>query len=478
MSSNSCAESTTIWNFGRNITFSPRHYECPVDEADLIEILKRHRGHQVRAHGSLHSWSQAARCDDVSIDLSKLNRIQLNTDGPNPTATVGAGCQIKHLVSELNLHGWTTPTLGLIQEQTLAGATATATHGSGRHCLSHYISKLRLVSYDSTGNPGVRVISEADELNAARCSLGAMGIVTEVTIPIRRQYSIEEHFREYDALERVLAAEEEYPIQQFFFLPWKWTYLAQHRRETHAKRSWHAPIYRLFWVLGMDRGLHWIIMALARWLPGWLCPLAFRFILPRLVPQNWHVVDRSDRQLTMQHQLYRHIETELFVKKSQLAEMLELTRWLLECCAGRDQPGRDPWLTVIEERGLSSEFEKLKGCYRHHYPICIRKILPDRGLISMSGSADDEAWYAVSLISYEKPHLRSGFLQFASVITRMSIRLFSARPHWGKHYPASIDFRELYTGLEKFLEIRKAVDPTNAFLPAWMESQTVNHDQR
>ncbi len=155
-------------------------------------------------------------------------------------------------------------------------------HGSGRHCLSHYISKLRLVSYDSTGNPGVRVISEADELNAARCSLGAMGIVTEVTIPIRRQYSIEEHFREYDALERVLAAEEEYPIQQFFFLPWKWTYLAQHRRETHAKRSWHAPIYRLFWVLGMDRGLHWIIMALpdgcrvgcAHWL--------FRFILPRL----------------------------------------------------------------------------------------------------------------------------------------------------------------------------------------------------
>ncbi len=150
-----------------------------------------------------------------------MNRIQLNTDGPNPTATVGAGCQIKHLVSELNLHGWTTPTLGLIQEQTLAGATATATHGSGRHCLSHYISKLRLVSYDSTGNPGVRVISEADELNAARCSLGAMGIVTEVTIPIRRQYSIEEHFREYDVLERVLAAEEEYPIQQFFFLPWK-----------------------------------------------------------------------------------------------------------------------------------------------------------------------------------------------------------------------------------------------------------------
>ncbi len=171
----------------------------------------------------------------------------------------------------------------------------------------------------------------------------------------------------------------------------------------------------------------------------------------------------------MQHQLYRHIETELFVKKSQLAEMLELTRWLMERCAGREQLGRAPWLTVIDECGLTSEFEQLSGCYRHHYPICIRKVLPDRGLISMSGSDDDEAWYAVSLISYAKPHLRSGFMQFSSVITSMSMRLFSARPHWGKHYPASIDFRKLYTGIEKFLEIRNSLDPTNAFLPAWME---------
>ncbi len=235
----------------------------------------------------------------------------------------------------------------------------------------------------------------------------------------------------------------------------------------------------------MDRGLHWIIMALARWLPRWFCLFAFRFVLPQLVPRNWRVVDRSDRQLTMQHQLYRHIETELFVKQSQLAEMLELTRWLLELCAGREQPKREEssreqtcrerWRAAMAEHGLTSEFEKLKGCYQHHYPICIRKVLPDKGFISMSGSDDDEAWYAVSLISYQKPHLRSGFLQFASVITRLSMHLFTARPHWGKHYPESIDFRELYTGMEKFLEIRNAVDPTNAFLPAWMAISSDQH---
>jgi L-gulono-1,4-lactone dehydrogenase len=462
----------SIRNFGGNIAFSPAHNEVAKDEAEVVEILQRRRGCRVRARGSLHSWSQVAQCDDVSVDVSQLNQVRLHTDTPNPKATVGAGCQINHLVAELDRHGWTTPTLGLIKEQTLAGATATATHGSGRHCLSHNICSLRLATYDAAGNPVVRVISEGEELRAACCSLGSMGIVTEITLPIRKQYSIEEHFREYHELESVMDAEDAYPIQQFFFVPWKWSYLVQHRRESPASRSWHAPLYRAFWAWGMDHGLHWAIIAIARWLPDWVCPFAFRFVLPRLVPRSWRVVDRSDRQLTMQHQLYRHIETELFVKKSQLAEMLEVTQWLLEKCAGQERAGRDAWTNAIAECGMASEFEQLKGCYRHHYPICIRKVLADKGLITMSGSDDDEPCYAVSFISYAAPDMRAGFLQFAGAITRLSIQLFSARPHGGKHYPATIAFDDLYANYDKFLEIRDLTDPTNAFLPVWLERQS------
>ena len=469
-------QSKSVFNFGRNVTFFPKHHEVAKDEAHLLEILHRHRGSQVRAHGSLHSWSQAARCDDVSIDVGNLNRIQLHIDTPNPTATVGAGCQIKHLVSELNSHGWTTPTLGLIKEQTIAGATATATHGSGRHCLSHYICSLRLATYDSDGNPVVKEISNQDELRAACCSLGSMGVVTEVTIPIRKQYAVEEHFREYAQLEKAIAAEDEYPIQQFFFIPWRWSYFAQHRRETPSSRSWHAPCYRAFWTFGMDHGLHWVIIAIARWLPDQVCPFAFRFVLTNLVPRSWRVVDRSDRQLTMQHHLYRHIETELFVKKSQLSEMLQITRWLIEWCAGREQPGRKDWTNAINEAGMSSEFDQLKGCYRHHYPICIRKVLADKGLITMSGSEDDEPWYAVSFISYASADKRTGFLQFASAITLLTNHLLSARPHWGKYYPPTIAFQNLYANYEKFLEIRNRIDPTNSFRPAWMEPNSARHE--
>ena len=468
MPSTNCTKAETIQNFGGNVTFSPLHHEVASNEAEVLEILQRHRGRRVRAYGSLHSWSQVAKCDDVAVNVSRLNRIQLHTDTPNPTVTVGAGCQIKQLLAELNLHGWTTPTLGLITEQTISGATATATHGSGRHCLSHYICNLRLATYDSEGNQVVREISGGEELQAACCSLGTMGIVTEVTIPIRKQYLIEEHFREYKELDNVIAAEREYPLQQFFFTPWKWTYLAQHRRETQASRSWHALVYRGFWAWGMDHGLHWFIIATARWLPDWVCPFAFRYVLSRLVPRGWRVVDRSDLQLTMQHQLYRHIETELFVKQSQLSEMLDLTRWLLEWSAGQQHPGCDAWTDGISECGIASDFDRLKGCYRHHYPICVRKVQSDNGLITMSGSDDDEAWYAVSFISYANPDKRAGFLQFASAITHLSGHLFLARPHWGKHIPSPITCQDLYSNYDRFMEIRDRIDPTNAFLPAWM----------
>lgn len=466
----SASNTATLHNFGRNVAFCPEHHEHPNSEAEVLEVLQRHRGRRIRAYGSLHAWSHLAASDDIAVNLSQLNRVVLHTDGTEPTATVEGGCQIKRLVVELNRHGWTTPSLGLIAEQTIAGATATATHGSGRHCLSHYIRSLRLATYNAQGKPVITEITAGEELQAACCSLGSMGIVTSIVIPIRRQYLIEEHFRKYAELNAVLEADTAYPLQQFFFLPWAWTYLAQHRRETPSARSWTAPLYRAFWAWGMDRGLHWIVIALARWLPDFLCPLAYRSVLPLLVPRGWRVVDRSDRQLTMQHELYRHIETELFVKQSKLAAMLSLTQWVLEWCAGQERPACAEWAAAITECGISAEFKNLRGCYRQHYPICIRKVRADRGLVTMSGSDDDEAWFAVSFISYADPAKRAGFFQFAFVMTQLSGHLLAARPHWGKHGQLPpVGVAQLYPKYAKFIQIRDRLDPTNSFRPSWLK---------
>src|SRR5262249_30533741 len=294
-----------------------------------------------------------------------------------PWAEVGAGCQIKRLVRELQRSGHTTMSLGLIDEQTVARAAATRTHGSGRHSLSHYVLAVRLAGYDPhTGEPAIREFTSGPELRAARCSVGSLGIVTSLRVPIRRQYQIEEHCRRYDRLEQVLDQEAEYDLQQFFLVPWRWDFVAQHRREVDRPRSWLAPLYRLYLSAGMDVGLHVIVPLLSRWLPGFCTPLFFLPALPMLVPRGWKVVDRSDRQLTMQHELFRHIEIEVFVARSRLGEAIAFVVWLLRHAGGEtvDPPDRGRERLSAEEW---KRLDALKGRYLHHYPICIRKVLPD-----------------------------------------------------------------------------------------------------
>ena len=454
-----------VTNFGRNLSFRPAAAFAPRSEAEVLDILRAHPGRGIRAVGRLHSWSAAPVADDVLLDLRHLNEVRVHTDDEVPWVEVGAGCQMKRLVAELGRRGWTVPTLGLIDEQTVAGATATGTHGSGRHGLSHYVRGVRLAGYEA-GEPVIRQITDGTELRAARCSLGCLGVVTAVRLPIRRGYFIEEHFRPYTRLDDVLAAEAEYPLQQFFLLPWRWQFFAQHRRETTDPPSRSALLYRLFWAVGMDFALHLIIRALARSRsPAWTRGF-FRHVLPRLVPMGWTVVDRSDRHLTMEHELFRHIEIEVFVTRSRLADAVPFVVWLLRHLGGevveppagvRDRLGPERW----------AKLEALRGCHVHHYPICVRKVLPDDTLISMASG--DEATHALSFISYARPDGRDGFFRFARALAESMAMLFDARPHWGKVCPLSAaELVRLYPGLAEFEAVRRRLDPTGAFCGEWM----------
>lgn len=77
-------------------------------------------------------------------------------DGAVVAVTAGAGCRMKHLLQTLHRRtDATLPSVGLITEQTVAGVISTATHGSGRHSLSHYVEQLRVAAYDpATGRTG------------------------------------------------------------------------------------------------------------------------------------------------------------------------------------------------------------------------------------------------------------------------------------------------------------------------------------
>ena len=456
-------------NFGRNQVFQPSAAYTPADEREVLQILDRHRGQRIRAIGRLHSWSDAVLNNGVLLDLRRLNDIRLQPDGDQFVATVGAGCQIKRLLKELDRDGVTLHSLGLITEQTIAGAISTGTHGSGRHSMSHYVVGVRLARYDtSTGRAFIEELSSGEQLHAARCSLGSLGIILSVKFRCRAQYNVEEHFTESRRLSDVLDAETPFPLQQFYLIPWRWSYFSQHRREDDRPRSRLASLYRLYWLGVMDYGMHLLLLSLKRVLRSRrLIRLAFRHIIPAFLIRNWKVTDRSSSMLVMKHEAFRHIEIELFVPRDQLVAALGFAQEVIKVAGGRkltlsaDNPRR------IEELGMQEDLVGLRDQYFHHYPICVRRVLPDDTLISMTSGAEDD-WYALSFISYAGPARRAGFSLFANFMARSMSQLFHARPHWGKVCPLEAnELTSLYPKFDAFRTVCNTLDPQGVFQNDW-----------
>ncbi|KAA5545448.1 FAD-binding protein [Roseiconus nitratireducens] len=467
-------------NFGRNLTLSPTHQFTPKNERELLELLNRFPDQSFRVVGRMHSWSRVLEADDVLLDLRQFDFVQPEQQGQSYSVRVGAGCQIKRLLSELQRQrGWTLPSVGFITEQTVAGAIATGTHGSGRHSLSHYVQSVRVARFDpSSGRAFIEEIDSGDRLRAARCSLGCLGIITSVQMQCRPAYRVEEQFRSYDHLEEVIEAESQWPLQQFYLVPWRWTLMAQHRRETESANSSLRHVYWWYRFLVFDLLMHFAILAMAKWfdlrgLVRWM----YRAVIPNLVVQNWSVVGPAAKQLVMEHELFRHVEIEIFVRQDRLQPAVE---FLKETLVAAGAPGNRSTTVAGDTPARAGTLHEIEGQYCHHYPICIRKVLADDTLISMASDtaprevpADDRvgpspAWYAITLTNYQRHGRRIGFERVASYLAKEMARRFDARPHWGKLCPLPMkECQRLYKQLQAFGDICRSMDPQGRFQNRW-----------
>ena len=462
----------TIWNFGKNVRIEPEHIYQPGSVDELLVILGRHRNEKIRAVGSLHAWSDAAKTTEVVVRTDHLNSIEIDT--ASQLVKVGGGCKVKRLLQELAKHGFTLPSVGLIDEQTVAGAVSTATHGSGKRSLSHYIQAVEIAHFDNdTGEAKLSRIDSGIELEAARCSIGLLGIMVSITFRCVPKYNIEEHAAAHANLESVLAMESSHPQQQFYLMPWSWTFFGHHRVECKKVRSSLATIYRWYCFLVVDVGLHVAMFMLAKILKqAWAIRLFFKRVLPLTIIRYWKVVDDSHAMLTMEHELFRHIEIELFVQRAKLKYATSFVTDVLAWCGGTVLQNQGDTLDQINQIGCQDAFDKLKGCYVHHYPICYRRVQCDDALLAMSTASDEstEDWYAISFISYQWPNDRDGFFQFANFIAPAMAELFGGRCHWGKYNPLSQSTNDqLYPRIEEFRGVVKRFDERGAFRNRWLD---------
>ena len=117
---------------------------------------------------------------------------------------------------------------------------------------------------------------------------------------------------------------------------------------------------------------------------------------------------------------------------------------------------------------MLDELRSHAGSYTHHYPIFIRRVLPDDTLISMTAGAREPA-YTISLFCYHEP--RTAFYVLADFVARALHRLHGACPHWGKYFPLGYaDIDGSYPRLPEFRAICKRYDARGTFRNRYVTS--------
>ena len=119
-------------NWAGNVTFAATGVARPRTVAEVQEVVAdaARRGERVHAVGARHSFTAVGDTDGVLVDTDALCEVGA-VDETAATVTVGAGIRYAELAPYLDERGWALGNLPSLPHVSVAGAVATATHGSG-----------------------------------------------------------------------------------------------------------------------------------------------------------------------------------------------------------------------------------------------------------------------------------------------------------------------------------------------------------
>ncbi|KAF0846462.1 D-arabinono-1,4-lactone oxidase [Nocardia caishijiensis] len=395
-----------------------------VDELAGIVTESAARGRTVRVAGSGHSFTDAVLTDGTLVDLGAMNKV-LDVDTATGRARVQAGLTLNAASPLLHEHGLAFPNLGDIDTQTVAGATATATHGTGAR-LRNISAALHSVQVLCADGSVVELNEETDPdgWRAARVSIGALGIVTEATLQLEPSFVLEGVERPVP-LADVLADLDEYVDgnEHFEFFAFAHSSVAM----TKALNRTADP--------EQPRGAlsEWVNdILLSNHLYDGLCRVGRR--IPATIPLIHRVATLAGSNNRQRDRSYRVFATPRLVRFNEMEYAV---------------PRADAAEAVREMITLAKKFGT-------PMPIEVRWVAPDDAFLSPA-SGRDTCYIAVH--QYQgmewEPYLRA----CEAVFDRLD-----GRPHWGKHHFQTAEtLRERYPDWDRFAAVRKRLDPTGVF---------------
>ena len=411
-------------NWAGNVQFGSSQVLHPTSLDEVQHIVATNE--LVRPLGSRHSFSTVADSSGILVSLASLPP-SVEVDVTTKTATIAAGMTYGEVAKELHRQGWALHNLASLGHITVAGACATATHGSGDHnkCLSAALRAMTVVDPDGQ-LVEVAPALDRDRFEASRAGLGGVGILLSASLAVEPTYDVAQ--RVYlDLPFATFASNYDEILSSAYSVSLFTDYRAA--RFTQVWRKQRAS---------PDQPLEW---------PGtWFGAAGAEGPVHPVPNMSPDATTRQGGVAGPWHERLPHfrldhtpsggeeIQSEYLVAREHAAPVLEALTAIA--------PSIAPVLLVSEVRSVAADDVWLSPAYGR-----------DTVAFHFTWRKDPPAVLAV-LAEIER-----------------QIRPFDARPHWGKvHRFTTEQLFQAYPRLSTFEEQRRRLDPSGVFTNAFLDS--------
>ncbi len=425
---------TTWRNWSGSVSCSPTSIAKPSSLDEIVSLVQTcaANGKTIRAVGSGHSFTPLVASDHQLVSLDNYVGLE-SVDGSAGTVTVRAGTKLKELGEQLFENGLAQENLGDINEQSIAGAISTGTHGTGVQfgSLSTQVTGLTLV----TGTGQVITCSDTDNstlFKAAQVSLGALGLIVSVTLRVIPRYVLKIDIRKRElseCLANLDAHNRDNRHFEFHWIPFTNTVQAKFTNVSDEPPTGRS-ILRTVNEYVIENGALWLFSAFNRQFPSMnerVCRTMAAFITDASGISHAHDVFATARLVKFQEMEYNLPADAFSVVLSEIDEMIRRKR------------------------------------IQVHFPIECRFVRGDDIYLSPAYGRNS-AYIAVHM--FRGMPYRHYFEEVEAICVK-----HGGRPHWGKmHFRTASTLEPSYPMWRAFQEQRSICDPYRMFTTPYIES--------
>lgn len=411
------------YNWAGNYRYSAEHLHRPETLEQLQEIVQKSR--KLKALGSRHSFNHIADTVADHISLEHMDRV-LAIDPQRHTVTVEGGIRYGPLGQYLQREGYALHNMASLPHISVAGACATATHGSGDQNgnLATAVTGIQLMSANGELHEFSRE-SHADIFPGMVVSLGGLGIITQLTLTIEPSYMVQQEIYEQLPVTELDDHFDEITSSAYsvsMFTDWRSDNINQlWLKRRHTAEALPVLGNSLFGALAAARQLHPISELLAE-------PVTSQMSLPgpwcdRLPHFRMEHTPSSGEELQSEYFVPRRHAVAAF---HAIAELHEQVSPLLQISEIRSIAADTLWMSpAYQQDSIGFHFT-----WKKDWPA-VRQLLP---------------------------------------LIEAALEQYELRPHWGKLFTMAPErLQALYMRLPDFRMLLSSYDPEGKFRNAFLE---------